>query len=100
MPKSGANVRSWLAQPSTDVSQEWILKGRTSAFGGEVGKVRNRRDLALRDGIREGRQSLPTAVILRNAGGRRLWSRAVNSERVYVLRIAQIKESSGARLII
>ena len=33
--------------------------GRTSSFPGEAGKVWNRRDLAVRHGIGEGRQSTP-----------------------------------------
>jgi hypothetical protein len=33
------------------------LKGRTSLFGGEGGKVRNRRNLAVRGGYGEGLES-------------------------------------------
>ena len=42
-------------------------KGRSSPFRGKGAKVRNRRNLALHHGIREGRQSIPAAVIPRQA---------------------------------
>jgi len=53
-------------------------RSRTSPFRGEGRKVWNRRDLALRHGIGEGRQSTPAAVILRMRAGRRLWGHGLN----------------------
>ena len=43
--------------------------GSNFPFESKGGKVRNRRNLALRHGSREGRQSIPAAVILTYTGG-------------------------------
>ena len=52
---------------------EGLKMGRLQQFDEASGNDRYRRDLALRHGIREGRQSIPAAVILRMQAGCRLW---------------------------